>query len=164
MALTETQLTSSYESLIKFARTRMSRDQMDDVEDVVSEAMLKAWKYRESFQGQSAVLTWLYTIVGNSVNDYLNSKRRREPLSAQIAMENPEDDYKFQIIDTDCTNEIAAAQERAKLSASKQSVLDMTVSRRGDFAARDRKIGLPKGTTERRYLKARALVTMALGA
>ncbi len=55
----------------------------DQAEDMVQEAMLKAWSRRESFDGRSDARTWLFAIVRNHWLDCLRKKMSRTAQSAQ---------------------------------------------------------------------------------
>ena len=48
-----------------------------DAEDAVQDALVRAWKSRESFEGRSAVRSWLYRIATNVCLDMLKSRERR---------------------------------------------------------------------------------------
>ena len=48
-----------------------------EAEDVASEAMLKAWEKRASFDGKANAKTWIFTIARNHWLDRLRRKRRR---------------------------------------------------------------------------------------
>lgn len=49
----------------------------DDAEDLVQEALLRAWRYRGSFQGRSAFRAWLYRIATNVCLDFLDRQPRQ---------------------------------------------------------------------------------------
>jgi RNA polymerase sigma-70 factor, ECF subfamily len=49
----------------------------DEAEDHVQEVLLRAWRSRESFQGQSSVRTWLYRVAANACLDTLRRDARR---------------------------------------------------------------------------------------
>lgn len=49
----------------------------DDAEDLVQEALLRAWRYRESFQGRSTFRAWLYRIATNVCLDFLDRRPRQ---------------------------------------------------------------------------------------
>ncbi|MFI0366574.1 RNA polymerase subunit sigma-70 [Actinomadura sp. 1N219] len=44
---------------------------LEDAEDLVQETLLRAWRKRMSFEGRSALRTWLYRIATNLCLDYL---------------------------------------------------------------------------------------------
>jgi RNA polymerase sigma-70 factor (ECF subfamily) len=76
----------------------------DEIDDIVQEAFIKAYRALPRFRGESAFYTWLYRIAINTAKNYLVSRSRRPPdvdvdasdaeyLDGQDAMretENPE--------------------------------------------------------------------------
>src|SRR6478752_7036458 len=53
---------------------------LHDAEDVVQEAILKAWRSLARFEGRASVQTWLYRIATNACLDELDRRpRRAEP-------------------------------------------------------------------------------------
>ncbi len=52
-----------------------------DVQDVVQEAFIKAYRALESFRGDSAFYTWMYRIAINTAKNHLISRGRRPPAS-----------------------------------------------------------------------------------
>jgi RNA polymerase sigma-70 factor, ECF subfamily len=59
-----------------------------DAEDVVQEALVKAYRSLDRFEDRSAVSSWLYRITSNCAFDLLRSKQRRGRL---IASGDPDD-------------------------------------------------------------------------
>ena len=55
---------------------RLVRDP-DDAEDVTQEALLLAYRYRDSFRGDSQYRTWLYRIATTAALSHLRRSRRR---------------------------------------------------------------------------------------
>jgi RNA polymerase sigma-70 factor (ECF subfamily) len=49
----------------------------DEAEDHVQEVLLRAWRSREDFRGQSSVRTWLYRVAANACLDTLRRDTRR---------------------------------------------------------------------------------------
>jgi RNA polymerase sigma-70 factor (ECF subfamily) len=58
--------------------SRFVRDP-DEVQDVVQEAFIKAYRALPTFRGESAFYTWLYRITINTAKNYLVSRSRRPP-------------------------------------------------------------------------------------
>jgi len=48
-----------------------------DAEDAVQEALVRAWRHRERFDGRSSVRTWLYQIATHVCLDLLAQRKRR---------------------------------------------------------------------------------------
>ena len=51
----------------------------DEVNDVVQETFIKAYRALEAFRGESAFYTWLYRIAVNTSKNYLLASNRRPP-------------------------------------------------------------------------------------
>ena len=53
----------------------------DEVNDVVQEAFIKAYRALANFRGESQFYTWLYRIAVNTAKNYLVARNRRPPAS-----------------------------------------------------------------------------------
>ncbi|WP_062437266.1 RNA polymerase subunit sigma-70 [Herbidospora daliensis] len=53
-----------------------------DAQDLTQETLLRAWRRRETFQGQASLRTWLYRIATNACLDHLE---KRTPVPAGLA-------------------------------------------------------------------------------
>lgn len=62
-----------------------------DAEDMLQETLLRAWRGLASFQGRSAVRSWLYKIATNVCLDALASRKRRVLANTIQAPANPGD-------------------------------------------------------------------------
>jgi RNA polymerase sigma-70 factor, ECF subfamily len=51
---------------------------LPDAEDVLQEALLRAWRGLAGFEGRGSVPSWLYAIVTNAALDYTRRRSRRE--------------------------------------------------------------------------------------
>jgi RNA polymerase sigma-70 factor (ECF subfamily) len=99
--------------------SRFIRDQAE-VEDVVQEAFIKAYRALPNFRGDSAFYTWLYRIGINTAKNYLVSMGRRPQTSNDIEVEdaeNFEDGDELRTLDTPetelMTKEIAKTVQMA---------------------------------------------------
>lgn len=82
-------LVSKYQRKLSRLLSRMIRDPAE-VEDVVQEAFIKAYRALSSFRGESAFYTWLYRIGINTAKNYLVSLGRRASSRADIQTEDAE--------------------------------------------------------------------------
>lgn len=69
--------------------SRFIRDQAE-VEDVVQEAFIKAYRALPNFRGDSAFYTWLYRIGINTAKNYLVAMGRRPQTHNEIEVEDAE--------------------------------------------------------------------------
>ncbi|MBX2808829.1 MAG: RNA polymerase sigma factor RpoE [Cellvibrionaceae bacterium] len=60
-----------------------------DVQDVVQEAFIKAYRALANFRGDSAFYTWMYRIAINTAKNHLLSKGRRPP-ATDVELEDAE--------------------------------------------------------------------------
>lgn len=68
---------------------RMIRDQAE-VEDVVQESFIKAYRALPNFRGDSAFYTWLYRIGINTAKNYLVSMGRKPQVMQDVEIEDVE--------------------------------------------------------------------------
>lgn len=69
--------------------SRMIRDQTE-VEDVVQESFIKAYRALHNFRGDSAFYTWLYRIGINTAKNYLVSLGRKPQVLNDVEIEDAE--------------------------------------------------------------------------
>src|SRR5215213_9462624 len=73
------------------AAYRLTRNPRD-AEDLVQDAMLRAYRFWDSFQEDSNCKAWLFKILTNTfINTYQKTKRTREILSAAIVEQEATD-------------------------------------------------------------------------
>ena len=82
-------LVSKYQRKLGRLLSRFIRDPAE-VEDVVQEAFIKAYRALPSFRGDSAFYTWLYRIGINTAKNYLVALGRRAPTSTEFDSEEAE--------------------------------------------------------------------------
>lgn len=107
-------LVQKYQHRIAHLVGRYVRDP-EEVEDVVQEAFIKAYRGLANFRGESAFYTWLYRIAINTAKNHLVSAGRRVPDQGVDASEAEQYDSGTLLQETDTperqvlTNEIEAA-------------------------------------------------------
>jgi RNA polymerase sigma-70 factor (ECF subfamily) len=82
-------LVEKYQRKLSRLLSRMIRDQAE-IEDVVQESFIKAYRALPNFRGDSAFYTWLYRIGINTAKNYLVSLGRRPSVSTDIEIEDAE--------------------------------------------------------------------------
>ncbi|BCM25623.1 RNA polymerase sigma factor [Methyloradius palustris] len=95
-------LVEKYQRKLGRLLSRLIRDQAE-VEDVVQESFIKAYRALPNFRGDSAFYTWLYRIGINTAKNYLVAMGRRPTVSNDIEIEdaeNFEDGNELRTMDT----------------------------------------------------------------
>lgn len=82
-------LVDKYQRKLGRLLSRMVRDQAE-IEDIVQETFIKAYRALPNFRGDSAFYTWLYRIGINTAKNYLVSMGRRPAVSTGIEIEDAE--------------------------------------------------------------------------
>ena len=62
---------------------------LQDAEDAVQDALLRAWRYRESLKEGAPVRPWLYRVATNACLDAIGHDARRSALAAKSSAEVP---------------------------------------------------------------------------
>lgn len=82
-------LVAKYQRRLKRLLSRFIRDE-HEVDDVVQEAFIKAYRALPNFRGDSAFYTWLYRIGINTAKNFLATSGRRPMISSEVANEDGE--------------------------------------------------------------------------
>ncbi|MPS49770.1 MAG: RNA polymerase sigma factor RpoE [Methylobacillus sp.] len=82
-------LVDKYQRKLGRLLSRLIRDPAE-VEDVVQESFIKAYRALPSFRGDSAFYTWLYRIGINTAKNYLVAMGRRPQATGDIEIEDAE--------------------------------------------------------------------------
>lgn len=82
-------LVAKYQGKLARLLSRFIRDNAE-IEDVVQETFIKAYRALPSFRGDSAFYTWLYRIGINTAKNYLVSANRRTPTTQEFDVEDAE--------------------------------------------------------------------------
>lgn len=76
--------------LVEACHARMGRPlPKDDLDDVVQDAHVAAWRRRMTFRGDSTLETWLYGIARLTLLKHLTRARRRRDLEPPLTHETP---------------------------------------------------------------------------
>ena len=150
--------------------SRFIRDQAE-VEDVVQEAFIKAYRALPNFRGESAFYTWLYRIGINTAKNYLVSMGRRPQTSNEIEVddaENFEDGDELRTMDTPetelMTQEIAKTVQLA-IDALPEDLRTAIVLREIEGLSYDEiatMMDCPIGTVRSRIFRARESIAERL--
>jgi RNA polymerase sigma-70 factor (ECF subfamily) len=95
-------LVEKYQRKLGRLLARMIRDQAE-VEDVVQESFIKAYRALPNFRGDSAFYTWLYRIGINTAKNHLVAMGRRPSVVTDVEVEdaeNFEDGDELRTVDT----------------------------------------------------------------
>ncbi|QLB18624.1 sigma-70 family RNA polymerase sigma factor [Mannheimia granulomatis] len=68
--------------MVKFAFLYLKNNEL--AEDVVQEAFVSAYKYADSFKGESALKTWVFAILKNKIVDLIKAKSKLVTVSELI--------------------------------------------------------------------------------
>ncbi|MCV2503507.1 MAG: RNA polymerase sigma factor RpoE [Neisseriaceae bacterium] len=69
-------LVVKYQRRLSGAMTRFLKDE-HEIQDIVQEAFIKAYRALPNFRGDSAFFTWLYRIAANTAKNYLSSGSKK---------------------------------------------------------------------------------------
>ena len=70
-------LTGTYQGELRSYCYRMLGS-VQDAEDAVQNALLRAWRGLDKFEGRSSIRSWLYSIATNTTLDITRHRSRRE--------------------------------------------------------------------------------------
>lgn len=82
-------LVDKYQRKLARLLSRMVRDQ-SEIEDIVQESFIKAYRALPNFRGDSAFYTWLYRIGINTAKNYLVAMGRRPTVGTGVEIEDAE--------------------------------------------------------------------------
>lgn len=107
-------LVLKYQRKILRLLSRMLRDQ-SEIEDVMQEAFIKAYRALPQFRGDSAFYTWLYRIAINTARNWMASQSRRP---SSPSLHQSEDGETFDeidnLIDNNTPESLLASREIAE--------------------------------------------------
>ena len=77
----------------------------EDAADMTQEALIKIYRYINSFRGESSFSTWIYRISVNCCRDFLRAQARRKEITFSDFSAEDDNDPVFEIADNDAVPE-----------------------------------------------------------
>lgn len=158
-------LVLKYQQKVAGVVSRYLRDQAD-IQDVVQEAFIKAYRALPKFRGDSAFYTWVYRIAINTAKNYLVSKSRRPPgsdVDAEVAEQldvgeclqtraTPEDQLMMQEIESAVWEAINSLPDELRTAITLREIDGMS------YEEISQAMDCPVGTVRSRIFRARETI------
>lgn len=158
-------LQKKYKNLIYSLVKKMIKND-SDVEDLVQETFIKAYKALDKFKFNYSFSAWIYRIASNNTIDFLR-KRRFDTFSIDKPIGNAEDENYFEIEDNsyspdaELINEQKADIIRDAIDTLPENYREIIILRHEeelDYKAIADKLDLPLGTVKAHLFRARKLL------
>ena len=131
---------------------RMIRNR-EEVEDLTQEAFIKAFTSLASFNEEYSFSTWLYKIATNNAIDQVR-KRKLQTFSINKPIESDENDYSFELPDTD------PEPDQEMIAAQRKKMLDEAMN---SLPAKYRQVILMRHVDEKEYQEIAKILKLPLG-
>jgi RNA polymerase sigma-70 factor (ECF subfamily) len=129
-------------------------------EDLVQEAILKAWRAWDSYELGTNCKAWLLTILRNTfVNEFRQKKRRPDPVDyddveerpvwSQLKEEDPEGEFFDRIVDDEIVEAIDELPDEFRVTLVLSDVEGLS------YREISEELGIPEGTVKSRLYRAR---------
>lgn len=162
-------LVLKYQQKVAGVVSRYLRDQAD-IQDVVQESFIKAYRALPNFRGDSAFYTWIYRIAINTAKNYLVSKSRRPPVrdvDAEVAeqleagerlksRDTPEDQLMMQEVERAVWQAINGLPDELRTAITLREIDGMSYEEIAQV------MECPVGTVRSRIFRAREIIDSAL--
>lgn len=158
-------LQKKYKNLIYSLVKKMIKND-SDVEDLVQETFIKAYKALDKFKFNYSFSAWIYRIASNNTIDFLR-KRRFDTFSIDKPIGNSEDENYFEIEDnsyspdSDLISEQKADIIKAAIDTLPENYREIIILRHEeelDYKAIAEQLNLPLGTVKAHLFRARKLL------
>lgn len=163
------QLTEKYRRPLEFHVTKMVKE-TEQVEDLVQEAFIKAFKNLESYNSSYAFSTWLYRITTNHTIDYLR-KKKLKTTSIDKPIKTREGEMSFELPDEQAETDRAIIRKQRKkiithainnLPEKYRQVIEMRHIEELSYQEIADQLDLPLGTVKAHIFRAREMLYKAL--
>ncbi|NMO52927.1 sigma-70 family RNA polymerase sigma factor [Actinoplanes sp. TBRC 11911] len=126
--------------------TQLTRDRVA-AEDVVQEALVRAWRHPDSLvNGKGSVRGWLLTVIRNIVTDQIRARNARAPESREEAPDlATDDDHAEQVV-----NSMVVVDALSQLSPEHREVLEQVYLLGSTVQEAAKELGIPPGTVKSR--------------
>lgn len=164
-------LVLKYQHRVRAIVSRYIQDH-GEVDDVVQESFIKAYRALGDFRGDSQFYTWLYRIAVNTAKNFLVARSRRPPAS-DVDLEDAEHFAGNEgLIDLDTPENLAQSDElRAVVEAAIRALPEdlrvaITLREFEGFSYEEiaNVMGCPVGTVRSRIFRAREAIDQRVGA
>ena len=116
-----------YSGCLSFIHSTYPKLRDEEVEDICSEAMMKAFRSFKCYDSRKGTMTtWLFRIAVNTAKDYFDDKKKQPSATASILQPGDEDNsegYESDVVDTDTKTPIEVILEE-ETQAKKDANID----------------------------------------
>lgn len=134
----------------------------DEMDDVLQESYLRAYRNLEAFRGDAALGTWLYRITYNACMDRLRASRRERAFSLEECDDHPRDTVWDDDPATVSERRVDLASALAALAPEQRAAVILVDVQGYDYATTADILGIPAGTLASRLHSARAILRRSL--
>jgi RNA polymerase sigma-70 factor (ECF subfamily) len=160
-------LFTKYQRRVSRLVSRFVRSEAE-VEDIVQESFIKAYRALASFRGDSAFYTWLYRIAVNTAKNHLVSASKR-PISLSQFEKNDDDDFQEDIFMSDAATPESELITKQIAETVNKSMNELPADLREAIMLREIEgmsyediadaMGCPIGTVRSRIFRAREAIS-----
>jgi RNA polymerase sigma-70 factor (ECF subfamily) len=161
-------LQNKYKLLIYSLMRKMVKDE-DDIDDLVQETFIKAYRSLSNYNQDYAFSSWLYKIASNTSIDFLRKKRILVSISHSNTTEEEDEEYEIEdssylpdanIIDSERSAIIKNAIN--ELHEKYRVIIQLRHDEDLDYVEIAERLGIPLGTVKVNLFRARKLLELSL--